>query len=45
MSASLVRELAAGLLERNAATQLYRDYYDGNFRLAFATSKVREAFG
>lgn len=39
--AHLQRKLAA----QAQAAGVYRDYYDGQHRLAFATSKFREAFG
>lgn len=37
--------LDARLRARQQATKLYEDYYNGNHRLAFATSKFRETFG
>jgi hypothetical protein len=38
-------ELEAKLEARRPRIELWSDYYDGNHRLAFATSKFREAFG
>jgi hypothetical protein len=33
------------LADQQRAIQLYEDYYNGNHRLAFATTKFRQAFG
>lgn len=41
----LRRELETELDARQAQLKLYSDYYDGEHRLSFATSKFKEAFG
>jgi hypothetical protein len=44
-SAGLLRTLNAALDVRATRIQRFQDYYDGRQRLAFATSKFRQAFG
>lgn len=41
----LLTKLAKALDTRTARVQKFQDYYDGKQRLAFATSKFRQAFG
>jgi hypothetical protein len=43
--AALVKAMEAALDERAESVDLYEAYYNGEQRLAFATSKYREAFG
>jgi hypothetical protein len=44
-SMALVSKLSKALDARVARVQKYEDYYNGKQRLAFATSKFRQAFG
>jgi len=44
-SAAMLKKLSDRLDSRAARVQKYQDYYDGKQRLAFATSKFRQAFG
>jgi hypothetical protein len=44
-SAGLLRTLNAALDVRATRIQRFQEYYDGRQRLAFATSKFRQAFG
>jgi Phage portal protein, SPP1 Gp6-like len=44
-SAKLIASLSKALDDRSARVQRYQDYYSGQQRLAFATTKFRQAFG
>ncbi len=44
-SATLLKTLSRALDIRAQRVQKYQDYYDGKQRLAFATTKFRQAFG
>lgn len=44
-SSRLIAGLSSALDRRSNRVQKYQDYYDGLQRLAFATSKFRQAFG
>jgi hypothetical protein len=44
-SSKLIATLSKRLDDRASRVQKYQDYYDGQQRLAFATTKFRQAFG